>query len=1117
MGLQIIAGASGSGKSTYAYEQIIKKSMEEPGRQFIVIVPDQFSMSTTRQILRLHPRGAISNIDVLSFSRLVHRIGDEVGMKKRQVLDDTGKNLILRRVALSLGDSLTVLQGKMKRPGYIHEVKSQISEFYQYDISADVLSDLLKEDTGHGYLAGKLSDLKILYEAFGEYIRDKYITTEEALSELSDMIPKSGLLSDATILFDNFTGFTPIQYRVIRELMKVCRDLSVILCCEHDPEEEKDRLFELSKKTYQKLTAVAGEADCPVLPVICLTNSGHFRYEGNPPMAFLEKELLRYRKEVYAGPQDAITVYEAVSRREEVQNCCRQIAKLIREGYEYRSIAIETGDPDGYEMLLKTELERYGIPFYMDSRRSVLHNQAVSMLRCVLRIFAEDFSYDSVIGLLHSRMTDFSLEEIDRLDVYLQRMGIKGKTAFSRPFERGEQAEEMNLLRERLMELLAPFLKKPETAKEYVAALYEVCLGSRLCEKCYDLAERFLAMQDPYRAKEYEKIYEAIMELLDQIDGLIGEDRLDEKEFLALFEAGVSEIRIGTIPQSVDQVMVGDIQRTRLENIKALFFLGINEGIIPQKNAGGGLFSDREREYLQSKGLTLSPGAKEKLFEQRLYLYQNMTKPEEKLFLSYALLGSDGKSMSPSYLIRNLLFLYPHLQVEGAKNENEKLQGIASMEDGLEDMADLLRIFASGRQSGQNREETKASLQVLSAAYRDNKEAFLLKNSAFYRYIPARISREAALCIYDREGTISRLEKMAACPFSHFLRYGLGLREKEEYSFEATDLGNMYHKVLERLLRSLRDEEMPAWEADPEELAKRISDILEEEAASYGYDILISSARNRFRTRQMKQVLTDCVGELSYRLGKGAFVPYRFEYYFKDEQQTRLKGIIDRIDVAEQGDTFYVKVVDYKTGEQTFDLSKLYYGFSLQLPIYLEMARRMVEQAGPNKNAVAAAMLYSTVKSPLIIGDDPKDIEKKIRAQMRPNGLFLEDEEILRMLDSRFPETGKSDILYLARKKDGSFYNYSQTASKQLMEGCIRHAFLVASRLSEQIMEGDISIRPKVLEKDKFDSCMYCSYKGICGFDERIPGFEKTSCKAAGEEVFLARGEEEQKQSEDER
>ncbi|MCR5283434.1 MAG: PD-(D/E)XK nuclease family protein [Lachnospiraceae bacterium] len=1102
MSLQIIAGASGSGKSTYAYERIIKLSMEYPEKQFFIIVPDQFSMSTTREILRLHPRGAITNIDVLSFSRLTHRIADEVGQKKRDVLDDTGKNLILRRVSLSLEDQLGFLKGRMRRTGYVHEVKSQISEFYQYDISLLQLDEMIQKCSGRGYLPAKLKDLKLIYEAFGAYIREKYITTEEALLQLRDAIPKSRLMAGSYVLFDNFTGFTPIQNLAVKEMLKVCEEVSVILCADGELESGTDRLFSLAQKTYDKLIALAGEVKTEVLPTCYLTDQRHFRYAGNPPMAFLEKELLRFGNHTYRGGQDAIRIFEAVNLREEVQNCCGRICELIRRGYQYRDIAIVTGDTEGYGEILREELTKYRIPFYMDTSRSVLQNPLSVFLRFALRTECENYSYESVMGLLSSYMTDLTPDEINRFDRYLTEKGIRGKHQFSKPFERGEEAPEIEPLRQTLCEILEPLQKSCKSASDWALALYEICLKQRMEEKCLAMAEKFSEQGEPSLAKEYEKIFLQTMKVLEQIHDLIGEDELSCREFLEIFEAGISEIRIGTIPQKVDQVVVGDIQRTRLDRVSALFFLGINEGNIPKKNASGGLLSDIEREFLTQSGITLAPGPREKLYEQRLYLYQIMTKPAEQLYLSYALLDAAGKGLMPSYLIGNLLSLYPDLKIESIGSELSQVARIATPEDGLDDLARLLRLAAEGRQSPE--------LTVLSALYGDERIAADLKRKAFFRYEPAYLKGETALALFEKNGTVSRLELMAGCRFAHFIRYGLRLREKKQFRLEVTDQGSVYHKVLELFMSSLKEKGIRLEDLDEDEIWTMLHELMEQVITMEDYRVLRANKRNEFQAGQMEQLLRRSIDGMQYHFRKGKFHPAYFEHFFKDEEVHHIRGVIDRIDLAEgQDGRLYVKVVDYKSGKRDLDLTRLYYGISLQLPIYLSRAVELLKDKQKGTAVKPAAMLYYRLQDPLIAAGQKEEIRSALRKEMICKGLILEDDEVLRFLDAEFEEKGYSDVVSVKRKKDGGLYANSQTASEEEMKTYLNYALEKADALQEEIQRGDIAVNPITIGSGQsgYDSCQYCSYADICGFDETIEGYCKKACKGVDAGAFTVGGE----------
>ena len=465
MSLQFITGASGSGKSTYIDQQIIARSEREPEGRFFILVPDQFTMQTQKDLVSLHDRKGIMNIDVLSFGRLTHRIFEEMGANRLPMLDDTGKSLIIRRVAAGQRGELPVLGGRLGQTGYIHEVKSAISEFMQYGIGLQELDQLTEFSKKRGQLYYKLKDLRTIYEGFQQFIREKYLTTEESLEVLASYVPQSKLLKDSVIVFDGFTGFTPVQNRVIAELMKQAKEVivTVTLGSGENPWEEirEQELFSMSKKTIQTLAKLARDVEIPIADVVEIAPKCSPRFSEKGMLQHLEKYLFRYpvcvwkpapaevsTQSVSAGmvvqecaetggqeqsaaqsaaiglPPVQLRLLEASTLREEVRQICIAIRRLVtQQNYCYRDIAVICGDYTSYASCIEQEFAAFGIPVYLDQTRGVTLNPFIEYIKSALQVRVKNYSYESVFHYLRSGLADFAPEETDRLEVYVRALG----------------------------------------------------------------------------------------------------------------------------------------------------------------------------------------------------------------------------------------------------------------------------------------------------------------------------------------------------------------------------------------------------------------------------------------------------------------------------------------------------------------------------------------------------------------------------------------------------------------------------------------------------------------------------------------------------------------------
>ena len=1139
MSLRFCFGPSGSGKSHRIYEEIMQRAAEEPGRNFLIIVPDQFTMQTQKDLVMRSDRDGILNIDVLSFGRLSHRILEEVGTKEMPVLDDTGKSLVLQKVAADLKEQLPAMGSLLHKQGYIHEVKSAISEFMQYGISTQDMDKLITSAQKRGALAMKLKDLKTLYRGFQDYIRDHFITTEETLDVLRRSLSKSKILKGSVVVFDGFTGFTPIQNRLIQELMRVCAEtiVTVTIGVGEDPYkmDGEQKLFHLSKKTVADLEKLAAEAEVERGEDL-FVKGGPNRFAKAPALHYLEQNLFRYQYEPYAGEQQEIHMFEALSPREEVHQTALYIRHLIREqGMTYRDIAVVIGDLEGYASYVETEFGQLEIPCFLDRTRGIVLNPMIEYIKSALQLYIKDFSYDTVFHFLRSGMANISREEIDELENYVIRTGARGYRTYSRLFTRrteelqgnaegSEQAEEktmerLNRIRQQFMDAVEILhMGSQEKAGDYVSHLYDFLEQNQVQQKLLNYQQQFEKEGDLSRAKEYAQIYRLVMDLLDQVYELLGEEEISRQEFADILEAGFGEITVGTIPQNVDRIVVGDMERTRLKQVKVLFFLGVNDGNIPKNASKGGIISDMDREFLIESGTEMAPSPRQQMYIQRLYLYLNMTKPSEQLYLSYAKVNSEGKGIRPSYLIDTVRKLFPAMSVEYPQNRS-RLEQIEGRQEGARYLAEELREYVEGTLP----EEERQDFYLMYRAYEaDAAGRDLLTRAAFRRYRESGLSRIVARALYGQqlENSVSRLETYAACACRHFLQYGLSLQEREEFGFEASDMGTVYHAVLENFAGKLAESNLTWWDFTENFAAKAVKESVEAYAATYGETVLYSSARNEYAITRMSRILTRTVLTLQKHLKQGSFQPDDYELSFRfaedldsihvdlsEDEKMHLQGRIDRIDVSEDAEHVYVKVIDYKSGNRKFDLAALYYGLQLQLVVYMNAAMEMESRKHPDKEIVPAALLYyhiddPTIETPVELTDE--QINEQILAKLRMNGVVNSDPEVVERLDRYMQD--KSVVIPVEKKKDGSFSARSGVLSREEMQLISSYVDAKIRSIGREILDGKIAANP--YEKGNEEACTYCAYKKVCGFDGSIPGYEKRQLEDLDKQALMQRMQE---------
>lgn len=1124
MSLQFILGNSGSGKTEYLYHHLVREAEDNPLKNYLVIVPEQFTLQTQRKLVDLSTNQAIMNIDVLSFKRLAFRVFDDMGIQTLDVLEEIGKNLVLRKVAQEQEDHLTVLRPNMNRMGYIGEVKSLLSELMQYNVSCEELKQHIQGGDYPAVLEAKLKDVATMYDAFTGFLKEHYITEEEILGLLKKVAKDSVLLRGSVIALDEFTGFTPIQNLLLSDFMQISERIMVALTIDGREDFYHSRgdydLFNLPKQTIHTLMGLAREKEVEVLEPVVQKDAAKRRFKKAKSLSFMEQNLFRRTYQKSREKTDEIVISSLKNPKEELIYVAREINRLVREeGIRYRQIAVVTGSVGQYGEHVEDVFEKYNIPFFMDQTKGILFHPFIEFIRAALEVIRRDFSYEAVFRFLRCGFCGIEEKKLDLLDNYLIAAGICGYRMWSRRFLRVPkrnpmmELEQIEELRVHIMQILEPlrsvFMDRKATVEQQIRGLYEMIVGLDVEEQLRRKEKEYLQQGQQARSLEYGQIYQIVMQLLDKYVGILGQETMQIDEFVEVLDAGLEAADVAVLPPGYDSVTVGDIERTRLNDIRILFFVGVNDGIVPKTDGKGGIISQYERELLKRNELVLAPGAREQTFIQKYYLYLNMTKPSERLYLSFARVDSDGKGIRPSYLVGVICRMFPALEI----HEIEKMDRLADYSS-RESMMDYL---INGERDAQWYALARYFMESDRKQDRQAMERLLEAN--YYRYLDEPISEVIAEHLYGRhmEASVTRLENFASCAYAHFLQYGLMLREREESGFASIDMGNLYHAALERY--SLKLEEDDWFHISEEKQMQLAANAIDEVIAEYPDLGIYATAENRHMADRMKHIFQQTIWALTTQVRKGRFVPKQFEVSFHEpdvhdalsfslgeRKKITLTGRIDRCDTCEENGQVYVKVIDYKSGNTRFDLLKVYQGTQLQLMVYMNAAMAMNKKKS-GREVVPGGVLYYHIDDPVVEAEgnlSEEEAREAILECLRPDGLVNREEEVFRAMDEELE--GKSSVIPVKLKKSGEIWeSASSVATTEEFAVIQDYVGMKIKQTGEEILKGNISVNPYM--DGRTDSCHYCPYASVCSMDTRIPGFGFRQWKPLKKEEILEKME----------
>ncbi len=1112
MGIRFIYGRAGSGKSEYCLNQIRKKLDNDKNNKLILLVPDQYTFQSEKKLLSLVGEKALLRAEVLSFKRMANRVFDACGGRKLDMIKESGKNMLIYKLLKEKGEELQYFNKISKKQGFIGTVSKTITEFKKYNITQEILEGK-EEDIKNFELIEKIRDLKTLYNDFNNALHENYIDNDDVLSILAEKLKECSLYDGAEVWIDEFTTFTPQQMDIIMALGKHCKTINITLCINsNDSKNNETDIFNVIKNTENKILRAMEENHIGYMEPIDLNKETPYRFKKNKELAYLEKHFFSYPFKSYDKKLNSIRVYKANNNYSEIQWVAEDILRLVRDkGYRYKDIAIVCRDIDAYDKITSVIFAEYDIPYFLDKKRDVVSNPLVMLIIAALEILVSNWSYESVFKYVKSGLINLELEYIDKLENYILANGIKGYKWTGELYDRDNEdispdiieiAEIMDEIRIPIMNL-AEKIKGNIDIRTYCTSLYEFLVEIKALENMDKWLENFneLGLQD--KIKEYTQVPTIVMDILDQAVEVLGNEKVDLKMFTKILTSGFEEQEIGVIPMSLDQVNIGDIARVKGREVKALYIVGVNDGVLPSANKEEGILSDNDRNELREVGIELASDTRSRIFEEQFMVYTALTIASEYLMITYPMADFEGKSLRPSIVIPRVKKIFNMLSEESEiynyPLKNDEYNYITAPTPTFNELIGALR------REYEKEEIESGWVEAFKWFEHDNKFNEKTKSifkGLSYTNLVEKLPREKIKRLYSNDNgrlmfSVSRIEKYAQCPFSYYVQYGLKAKDRKVYEFSAPDLGSFMHEILDQFTNKIRNEDIRWADLTRTKCSEIVNELVDKKLKAETNNILNSNKKYQYFTERFKKTITKSVNVISEQMRSGEFDIFKNEFNFGDfkdsdpiklelpsGEEVFLHGRVDRIDkVTLDGET-YIRIVDYKTGSKKFDLNDLYHGLQIQLLVYLDAILKNSDSILKTK-AMPGAILYFKIDDPIIKSKkalDENEIKEEVLKQLKLDGLLLKDAEVIKAMDR---DIGTYSLVIPASfKKSGDFSEKSAVATKEQFDILRKYVNDKMIELCEEMLSGEVKIEPCKSKKTNY--CEYCDYSSICQFDTSI-------------------------------
>ncbi len=1111
--IQFILGRSGTGKTHGCIESVCRALKSGGNEPLVLLVPEQATYQAERAILSHADIAGFSRLQILSFNRLQFRLQSAATQTE---ISRTGRQMLLHKLLLELSDELTLYKGPQQRSGLASKLSGLLTELQQSNClpaQISALAQTLAAETGREIAAAKWADIALLFDKYARYFQTPdcgFANPDVQLRNAAAKTANAEFLRGATVWVDGFSGFSVQERDLLIELLKVSKQGHIALCLDPaaidlaNTETEKldpFSLFQATEQTYTNLLRIFNGCKFNCQPPVLLEKPR--RFDHAKPLAYLEANAFSVSDATPAKAGESIEIAACSNARAEAVYIAQKIRQMVKDGgLRYRDIAVVAADMDAYGHYIESAFAQYGLPYFLDRPRNMKNHPLTALIGSALQAVAGGFTLADVLSFLKSDFGKINPPQLDRLENYARAFDLQGSEwtqkavwDFAPDKEKKHYNEkQLDTLRRNVVKPLVNLRRNLYSKKDITAAQFTQALWKLLDEM--DVRKTLTAWAAADTSDQqfgHRQLFGKLVDLLDELCKIFGAQTLAAEHWTSILTDAMSTLTIKLIPPTLDQVLVGAIERSRHPDVKAIFLLGATQKQFPVPLAQERLLTEQDYQLATNAEMELANPYQTQIVHRQYLAYIALTRPSQKLYLSYPLLDEKGSAIVPWSGLDRLTSLFTDLKPVHPQAVGADCRNIQTIQDfsqwlcanlGKDRMcADDTAQLAAGllEQSGQSEAD------ILKSAAASVRQALAYDNLAA---LEASVTQQLfSLPLYS---SVTRLGTFAACPFQYFAKYTLRLDKRKTLTFEPMDIGTFYHAVLENMFNAMAKKGLN-W-ADIDDTTRlslcesTITAILETD--THIANFIRRNAHHRYIIDAAAQTITDFTAQLVELAKAGVFKQIAAELSFSPDEELQLtikkgqtpliqfSGKIDRLDTAEiDGHTAGV-VFDFKRTARSADFTKMLYGLDVQLPVYLLAVAAM----GKGQTTPAGAF-YLPIES----GTPSPGLSKLGQAagtfRTKAKGLF--DGRFADAIDASGAEKWNPYYNFY-RGKDGPFGNYKNSGAlkPEDFNALLNHTKRCVIQLAADITDGSIVATPYRLGKKS--PCSWCDYRSLCRFDWQI-------------------------------